>query len=157
MGIRVIIVLVCAVLLGGCATITRGTSDQMQITSEPSGARATTSTGFSCITPCSLTVSRKDEFIVKFEAPGYQLQEIPVKTQIAGAGVAGFAGNVIVGGIVGMAADAATGATLEHIPNPVHADLQPVAVAQAAPRPRGKPAARKPPAMQAPPEQQPTE
>jgi hypothetical protein len=107
--------------------------------------------GYSCTTPCSLTVSRKDEFVVKFESPGYDTQEIPVKTQIAGSGAAGFAGNVLIGGIVGMAADAATGATLEHIPNPVHADLQPVAVAPAAPVPTGRPPTRRR-APQAPPE-----
>ena len=134
-----------ALSLGGCATITRGTSDQIQITSEPSGVRATTSMGYSCTTPCSLTVSRKDEFVVKFEQAGYEPQEIPVKTEIAGTGAAGFAGNIVVGGIVGMAADAATGATLEHIPNPVHADLAPVAVAPGSGQPRPKPPNRKVP------------
>ena len=139
MGARVLATLVVALSLGGCATITRGTSDQIQITSEPSGVRATTSMGYSCTTPCTLTVSRKDEFTVKFDADGYDPQEIQVKTGIAGAGAAGFAGNVILGGVVGMAADAATGATLEHIPNPVHADLQPAAVAPTGTQGRGKP------------------
>jgi hypothetical protein len=138
MGVRVVLALLPALSLGGCATITRGRSDQIQITSEPSGIRATTSMGYSCTTPCSLTVSRKDEFIVKFDAPGYEPQEVPVKTGIAGTGAAGFAGHILLGGVVGMAADAATGATLEHIPNPVHADLQPVAVTPTAPQLRGR-------------------
>ena len=42
------------------------------------------------------------------------------------AGAAGFAGNIILGGVVGMAADAATGATLEHFPNPVTVTLTPL-------------------------------
>ncbi|SDR49591.1 hypothetical protein SAMN05519103_03954 [Rhizobiales bacterium GAS113] len=155
MGFRVAAVAAATLALGGCATITRGTSDQIQITSEPSGIRATTSMGYSCTTPCTLTVSRKDEFAVKFDAPGYDPQEIQVKTGIAGAGAAGFAGNVILGGVVGMAADAATGATLEHIPNPVHADLQPIAVAPAAPQIRGTPPARRAPPKPAPGSQEP--
>ena len=118
-----------ALCMGGCATVTRGTSEIMQITSLPSGAQASTSTGFSCTTPCTFTVNRKDEFVVKFEEAGYRPQVIPVKTQIAGAGAAGFAGNIVAGGVVGMVADAATGATLEHVPNPVHADLAPIAEA----------------------------
>jgi hypothetical protein len=124
--IGVMAALASALCVSGCATVTRGTSEDMQITSEPSGARASTSTGFSCTTPCTLTVNRKDEFVVKFDEAGYRSQEIPVKTQIAGAGAAGFAGNIVAGGIVGMVADAATGATLEHVPNPVHADLAPI-------------------------------
>lgn len=68
------IVLFCVVVLPGCGTITRGTTDQIQILSDPSDAKARTSLGHSCRTPCSLTVSRKDEFIVKFEKEGYQPQ-----------------------------------------------------------------------------------
>jgi PEGA domain len=114
-----------ALTLAGCATITRGTTSQVQIQSEPPGALAQTSTGFSCTTPCTITVPRKDEFSVVFSKPGYRDETVDVKTQIAGAGAAGFAGNVILGGIIGMGADAATGATLEHVPNPVSVTLVP--------------------------------
>jgi hypothetical protein len=105
--------------LAGCATVTRGTTNQVQIVSEPSGAHAQTSLGHSCTTPCTLTVSRRDEFSVTFRLEGFQEQSVFVKTQVAGSGAAGFAGNVLLGGVVGMGADAATGATLEHVPNPV--------------------------------------
>ena len=129
--LRLVAALGSALCMVGCATVTRGTSEEVQLTSEPSGAQASTSTGFTCTTPCTLVVNRKDEFVVKFEEAGYRSQEIPVKTQIAGAGAAGFAGNIVAGGIVGMVADAATGATLEHVPNPVHADLPRIAEAPA--------------------------
>ncbi len=122
---------VLALALSGCATITRGTTDQVQIHSTPDGARVTTSMAQSCVTPCTITVSRKDEFTVHFEKDGFQPQNVDVKTQIAGAGAAGFAGNILLGGVVGMGADAATGATLEHVPNPVSVDLAPA-------RPAGK-------------------
>jgi hypothetical protein len=115
-----------ALTLAGCTTITRGTTSQVQIQSEPPGALAQTSTGFSCTTPCTITVPRKDEFSVVFSKAGYREETVDVKTQIAGAGAAGFAGNIILGGIIGMGADAATGATLEHVPNPVSVTLVPV-------------------------------
>jgi hypothetical protein len=125
-----------AITLAGCATITRGTTNQVQIQSDPPGALARTSTGFSCTTPCTITVSRKDEFSVVFSKPGYRDETVDVKTQVAGAGAAGFAGNILLGGIIGMGADAATGATLEHVPNPVGVTLVPVSPAPAAkPRP----------------------
>lgn len=111
-------------VLAGCATVTRGTTNQVQITSEPTGAEVRTSLNHTCTTPCTLTVERKSEFSVVYNLAGYKEQVVEVKTALAGAGAAGFAGNVIVGGVVGMGVDAVTGATLEHIPNPVHAILQ---------------------------------
>ena len=115
-----------ALTLAGCATVTRGTTDQMTVTSDPSGARVTTSLEQACVTPCTFTVQRKDEFVVTIAADGYKTQEIPVKTQVASAGAAGFAGNVLIGGVIGMGVDAATGSTLEHVPNPINAQLEPV-------------------------------
>ncbi len=82
--------------------------------------------GHVCVTPCTLQFNRKDEFTVLFSKPGFHSVEIPVKTQLSGGGAAGFTGNVILGGLVGMAVDASTGATLEHFPNPVAATLTPL-------------------------------
>ncbi len=72
-----------------------------------------------------LQVDRKAEFIATFSKDGYEGQDIMVQTRVAGSGAAGFVGNVLVGGLVGMGVDAATGATLEHYPNPVVASLAP--------------------------------
>jgi hypothetical protein len=82
-------------------------------------------------------VSRKDEFSVTVSKPGYTDEVIQVKTQLAGAGAAGLVGNVIVGGVIGIGVDAVTGSTLEHVPNPVKAALQPLV------QERPKPGARK--------------
>lgn len=124
--IRVALAMGAAVSLAGCATITRGTTSQVQIQSEPSGADVRTSTGFTCTTPCTMTVNRKDEFSVTFTKAGYEPEEVEVKTRIAGEGAAaGIVGNAIVGGVIGLAADAASGATLEHTPNPLRVILYP--------------------------------
>ena len=122
----VLIVLVVSMGLGGCASVTRGWSEQMQINSQPEGAEVRTSLNQQCVTPCTLTVQRKDEFSVSFAKPGYQPQTVQVTTRVAGGGAAGFAGNILVGGIIGMGVDAASGATLEHFPNPVSANLIPL-------------------------------
>jgi hypothetical protein len=119
-------VVAVAVLCSGCASITRGTTDQVQIQSEPAGAEARTSMGQTCVTPCTLQFSRKDEFTVTASKTGYHSAEMQVSTRIAGGGAAGFAGNVLIGGVVGMAVDAASGATLEHYPNPVMLNLVPL-------------------------------
>jgi hypothetical protein len=124
--LRTSIILSVAFLCANCATVTRGTTSQVQIQSEPTGSDVATSLGHRCTTPCTLTIDRKSEFTVSISKPGYKLVQIPVRSQVAGAGAAGFAGNIILGGVVGMVADAATGATLEHVPNPVSANLEPM-------------------------------
>ena len=53
--------------------------------------------------------------------------------EIPGTGAAGFAGNVLLGGLVGMGVDAATGAAMDHKPNPVIVTLKP---SLRTPRPR---------------------
>lgn len=121
---KIFVVSVSCAFLIGCATVTRGTTNQVQITSEPAGATVRTSLGHSCATPCTLQIDRKAVFSVIYTMPGHVEQTIVVNTQLAGSGAAGFAGNLIVGGVIGMGVDAATGATLEHVPNPVHAILQ---------------------------------
>src|SRR5258707_10237707 len=65
-----------------CATVTRGTTEQIQIVSDPPGAEARTSMGFVCVTPCTLQVGRKDEFTVTVSKPGYQPAEVPVSTKV---------------------------------------------------------------------------
>ena len=115
-----------ALSAAACATVTRGTTNQVQLISEPAGAEVKTSLGQTCTTPCTVEVNRKSEFVAVFSKDGYQDASIPVQTRVAGSGAAGFAGNVIIGGVVGMVADAATGATLEHYPNPVSVTLEAV-------------------------------
>ena len=123
---RTLVLGAVALLVAGCASVTRGTTNQVQINSNPPEAQARTSMGHVCVTPCTLQFSRKDEFTVLITKPGFHSVEVPVKVQVAGAGAAGFVGNVIAGGVVGMVVDASTGATLEHVPNPVTATLIPV-------------------------------
>ena len=45
--------------------------------------------------------------------------------EIAGAGGAAFAGNILIDGIIVMGADAATGAAYSHTPNPNSIILRP--------------------------------
>ncbi len=120
-------------VLGGCATITRGTTGNVGFDSKPSGAEVRLSNGLACVTPCSLAVKRNEEFVATFTKAGFIGQQVEVKTQVAGEGAAGFAGNIIAGGVIGMGVDAATGGALEHVPNPVVVELEREAAARPAP------------------------
>jgi hypothetical protein len=107
----------------GCASITRGSKDTLVVNSDPNGAKVSLSIGLSGKTPCAFKVSRKGGFVVKIEKEGYETIELQVVGQISGAGSAGMAGNVLIGGIIGIGVDAATGATKDLKPNPIDVKL----------------------------------
>ncbi|MFC7053063.1 translation initiation factor 2 [Hansschlegelia quercus] len=140
---KLVVALAACAALSGCASITRGSTEQLTVTTTPSEATVRTSMNHQCTSPCTLTVGRKDEFIVTATKPGFKEASVPVKTKVAGNGGAAFAGNVLVGGLIGMGVDASTGAALDHYPNPVVLALEPIA-AIPAPKPerRGKQAAK---------------
>jgi hypothetical protein len=134
-----------AAALGGCASVTRGTTENISISSTPSGAEATI-TGLdvptACVTPCAVTAKRNADISVAFAKPGYEPQVVELTKEVPGAGAAGFAGNILAGGLIGMGVDAYNGAAQDHKPNPVIVTLQPRG-AHALPRaggPRVKPA-----------------
>lgn len=79
-------------------------TEQLRIESEPPGADATTSQGQSCRTPCELTVpTASGELAVTFALNGYQQMTVPVR------------------------ADGPGGGAQRLQPNPVYAELQPMA------------------------------
>ena len=106
-------------MLSGCASISRGTTETFSIQTLPAGVSARLSNGLACTTPCTLTVKRKGTFTVTLEKAGYETVMTSVVSSRDGAGTAGMAGNLIVGGIVGIGVDAATGAMNSHTPNPL--------------------------------------
>ncbi|MGX1786090.1 translation initiation factor 2 [Bosea sp. NPDC055332] len=131
----------CAVALGlgACGTVTRGMNNDVTFNSEPPGAEMRTSTGLTCpATPCTLPISRRQEFVATFSLEGHRDQQVNVTTDISGGGAAGFAGNVLIGGVVGMGVDVATGAALDHKPNPVFAKMEPIVAPRAATAQRGR-------------------
>jgi hypothetical protein len=144
---RVWILALAALPLGACATITRGTDEQVQFMSEPSGAEVTTTLGSGCpATPCTLMIPRKDQFVATFKMPGYRSENVMVGTRMSGGGTAGMVGNALVGGIIGVAVDASSGASMDHFPNPVVVSLVPSALPSGQRRraPRGTPVSELP-------------
>jgi hypothetical protein len=121
--------IVTLVTLAGCATITRGTSEVLVVETTPPGANVEISPiGHRCTSPCSLKVKRKGNYTIDITKAGYEPMRTNVLSQVAGAGAAGMAGNVLVGGLIGLGVDAASGATKELKPNPVRVTLTPMAV-----------------------------
>ena len=111
--------------LSGCATVTRGTSTQFQVTSTPPGAAVKTSTGFSCAaTPCGMKMPRKAAFDVTVSKVGFVAKTQHIRSVVAGGGAAGMAGNVVAGGLIGMAIDGTNGSMNDLTPNPLAVVLE---------------------------------
>lgn len=123
---------VSAISMSGCATVTRGTKDVLEINTTPAAAQATTSNGFACATPCALKMPRRSEFDVDISKAGYKPVRVHVTSKVSGQGGAGMAGNVLVGGIIGAGVDMGTGAMLDLVPNPINVTLEPAGGALAA-------------------------
>jgi len=122
----VILTVIGAYAVSGCATITRGSKDFFEIESEPTGASVSLSNGLNCVTPCAMELPRKHPFTATFSLEGYKPLTAEVVPRQAGAGTAGMAGNVIFGGLIGVVADSTTGAMKDLKPNPLIAKLAPV-------------------------------
>jgi hypothetical protein len=126
---RILVLLAFALSCSSCATITRGSHDVLVVNSDPAGARVTTSTGLSGTTPATFTVNRRGGFVVKVEKEGFEPVEVQISSKIHGAGGTAMAGNILLGGLIGAAVDASTGAAYDLVPNPVNVKLVPVAKA----------------------------
>ena len=110
---RYLFVVLVLVQFAGCATIIRGTEQSLQIMSDPPGAKAMLATGQSCVTPCSLNLSRSTSTVISFEKEGCERELTSVFPTIAGAGI-------VLGGLI----DYGTGAVYNLEPNPVVANLR---------------------------------
>ncbi len=118
-----------SLMLPACATITRGTSQKFDIDTTPTAANVELSTGQTCVSPCKLKLKRKHGFIVTAKKEGYEPAKAVIDSRVRGGGVAGGVGNVVAGGLIGIAVDASSGAMNDLTPNPLHLTLNPVAVA----------------------------
>jgi len=136
-----------ALSLCACATVTRGTKQKFSIVSEPSGADVTLTTGGTCTTPCKMKLKRKTEFSAHIAKPGYEPVDVAVKSSVHGGCVAGAAGNILIGGIIGGVVDGSNGSMRDLRPNPISVTLVAVGSTPAAsPVPAEAPAAPTDPA-----------
>lgn len=117
-----------SLMLPACATVTRGTKETFNIITTPDAAAVSLSTGQTCLSPCKLKLKRKDEFNVTPKKAGYKDATAKVESKIKGGGVAGVAGNVLIGGIIGAAVDGSSGAMRDLTPNPLKLTLEAEAV-----------------------------
>jgi hypothetical protein len=103
----------------GCATIIHGTNQNVSFSSTPTGAMVTVDNIPRGNTPTVVKLSRKENHVVKIELAGYQPFELTITRKASGW----VWGNIIFGGIIGLAVDAITGGMYKLTPELVSASL----------------------------------
>jgi hypothetical protein len=119
---KIYLLLCLTVLLGGlqgCATIVKGSKQQVTITSNPSQANIYINGRLYGKTPSLARLDRKDNQFIKIELEGYHPFETHLQRKFNGW----IFGNIIFGGIIGIIVDASTGAMYSLTPNQVTAQL----------------------------------
>ena len=109
-----------SLLLAGCASITHGSNQTVKINSQPSGAAVRIDGTDKGVTPTAAELSRKGSHRVELSLNGYKPYEVVLEPSFNGATL----GNIIAGGIIGMAVDGSTGAGNTLRPEKVDAVLQ---------------------------------
>jgi hypothetical protein len=108
-----------AALLTACATIMHGTTQGVTLASTPSSARVLVDGKAVGTTPAVAKLARKTNHVVRFELDGYQPFEAPLTRKTSGWAW----GNLIFGGLIGIAIDAGNGALYELTPTQLAATM----------------------------------
>ncbi|GEM_PF-812861 len=148
----VVVLLAVGVSLSGCASVIKGSSQTIAIATPPTSGASCVLTSkegnWPVVTPGVVKVERsKEDIVIRCTKPGWQdaMQTIP--SNFEGWTV----GNLLIGGVIGVGIDAATGAINEypHAYNvamiPAAGNAAAAAEAAAAPPPRAPVASNGPP------------
>ena len=119
---RISIIFLVLSLTPGCATIIRGTTQSIPISSEPSGADIIIDGALVGLTPDDIALERGRDHLITLEKEDYQTRSIPIVKSIGGA----VWGNILAGGFIGWGVDAASGAQYDLNPETVFVRLIPL-------------------------------
>ena len=114
----VALLLIMVFFNAGCATVAKGTSQQVTVTTDPAGARCTLTREGTILaviqpTPGSISIHKdKKDVSVSCERAGYKDSTGVFESKFADATM----GNALFGGLIGVAIDASSGAMHEYDP-----------------------------------------
>ena len=124
MILRALPLLSAALCLAGCATIDRGTLDDVAVITDPPGALVSASTGTICLSPCAVTAPRQTAVSVTISKSGYVTQAA-VSAPVPLPTLAGAATFSVTPDMAGRAVDVQDGAYYTHEPKAIVVKLAP--------------------------------
>ncbi|MCG5531603.1 PEGA domain-containing protein [Halorhodospira halochloris] len=117
---KILIAAALASVVTGCASIMHGTTQDVGISSSPSNATVWANGQQLGKTPLTTKLARKENHIIKIELPGY----LPYETTFTRS-VSGWVwGNIVFGGLIGLAVDAISGGLYKLTPEQINAELR---------------------------------
>lgn len=112
--------LLSILLFCSCATIVNGKKEMFEVRTNPAGATAEIY-GQKCKTPCSFELRRGTNYLVRINKEGYKSKEIPLD----GKSTDGWVwGNLMIGGIIGLAVDYGSKAAYDFEPEELDLNLE---------------------------------
>ncbi|UZJ39733.1 MULTISPECIES: PEGA domain-containing protein [Prosthecochloris] len=118
--LTVCILLPLSFAFSGCGTIMDGTKQEIGFSSSPSNAVVTIDGKMIGRTPLTQSLKRKNTHKVVMALDGYYPYEMTLTKKTNGW----VWGNIVFGGLIGLAVDAATGSLYKLTPEQVNADLK---------------------------------
>ncbi|HEX8718804.1 MAG TPA: PEGA domain-containing protein [Gemmatimonadaceae bacterium] len=116
---RITFLVLALLAASGCASIMHGGSEDIGLSSTPTSARVFVDKQALGQTPTIVHLSRKNNHIVRMELDGYQPFEATLTRRTSGW----VWGNLVFGGLPGLAIDAITGGLYKLSPDQVAAQL----------------------------------
>jgi hypothetical protein len=116
-----LLIIIGLAISSGCATIVHGTTQDINITTDPSGADLNVDGSEHYKSPAKITMKRKEDHMVEVTMDGYQKETLNIKSVMSGA----VAGNILAGGLIGWGVDAASGGQYRLVPENVDLRLRP--------------------------------
>lgn len=113
----------CALALTqGCATLVKGSTQSIPVSSDPSEADILLDGQLVGQTPKTLVLKRESNYLITIQKTGFEQESVAVVKNINGA----VWGNALAGGLIGWGVDAASGAQYDLAPTSVAVKLSPV-------------------------------
>lgn len=110
-------------IVSGCATIVHlGGNEELNVSSEPAGAKVVIDGTERGVTPLATKVERKKDHAVVLTKEGFEENQSRVESHLSWW----VAGNVILGGLVGILVDVLSGGGYTIEPDAVAVTLKPV-------------------------------
>jgi len=113
-----LLILEC-VCVFSCGTIMHGTTQEIGINSQPSGASVLIDNENYGNTPIVANLSRKSNHVIQINLNGYE----PYKTTLTKSVSSWVLGNILFGGLIGLAVDAVSGGIYKLTPEQITAEL----------------------------------
>jgi len=119
--ITILLSLSIALFTTSCASIITGTKDKIAFSSTPEGAKVFHKGVEKCTTPCTAEIPRSlGKQTVTFAKEGFNSKEVKLTKNFNAVSLV----NLLIGGVIGIGIDAATGSLTKYSPKAYTVELE---------------------------------